>query len=112
MNKTLVLKAIADETRMKILVLLLKHSFCVRALANHLQLTEATISQHLKILREAGLLTGEKRGYFMHYDVERNALRELAREIDALAALTRDVCTPGKGVCQPLDRTKCHGNTL
>ena len=66
MDKQKVLKAIADETRMSILKLLLRHNYCVRALANELNLTEATISQHLKVMREAGLLTGEKRGYFMH----------------------------------------------
>ena len=87
MDTTTVLKAIADETRMKILTLLLRHSYCVRGLANALELTEATISQHLKVLREAGLLVGEKRGYFMHYDVERSALHELAGEIEALPLL-------------------------
>ena len=51
MDKTNVLKAIADETRMNILMLLLRHNYCVRALANELNLTEATISQHLKVLR-------------------------------------------------------------
>lgn len=108
MDKTLVLKAIADETRMKILTLLLKHNYCVRALARNLNFTEATISQHLKVLREAGLLVGEKRGYFMHYDVERNVLRELAGEIEALAAIEREACTPEKGGCHPAEQEKCH----
>ena len=89
MNRTSVLKAIADETRINILELLLEHNYCVRALARNLELTEATISQHLKVLREAGLLTGEKRGYFMHYDVERKTLRELGGEIAALAKIKR-----------------------
>ena len=76
MDKNKVLKAIADATRMNILTLLLKHNYCVRALANELELTEATISQHLKVLREAGLLVGERRGYFMHYLVNRSVLLE------------------------------------
>lgn len=59
MDKREVLKAVADETRMNILKLLLGHNYCVRALANELGLTEATISQHLKVLREAGLLVGK-----------------------------------------------------
>lgn len=106
MNKTLVLKAIADETRMKILTLLLKNNYCVRALARNLELSEATISQHLKVLREAGLLVGEKRGYFMHYDVERTVLHELAGEIETLAVIEREACTPEGGGRH--ENCKCH----
>lgn len=90
MDRIAMLKAIADETRMRLLILLLKHNLCVRALARTLGLTEATISQHLKVMREAGLLVGEKRGYYVHYDVRREELRELAIEIDALAAIERE----------------------
>jgi len=124
MDRAMVLKAIADETRMKILTLLLRHSYCVRALANELELTEATISQHLKVLREAGLLVGEKRGYFMHYDVERSVLHELAKEIESLAAIEREACNPAKrddcpavepkncikkGQCSDEVKEFCHG---
>ena len=108
MELTAVLKAAADESRMKILKLLLGHNFCVRALARNLKLSEATISQHLKILREAGLLTGEKHGYFMHYDVNRTVLEELSAELKALAAVRREVCTPAKGGCRPSERENCH----
>lgn len=109
MDKSTVLKAIADDTRMKIVTLLLKHNYCVRALAKELSLSESTISQHLKVLREAGLLIGEKRGYFMHYDVERTALRELAGEIEALAAVKREACTQEAGRCGSSEHEKCHG---
>ncbi len=124
MDKKTALKAIADETRMSILNLLLRHNYCVRALANELNLTEATISQHLKVLREAGLLVGEKRGYFMHYSVERSALHELAKEINALAAIEQAACQPEKrddcpaeekqdcsrkGKCSDEVKEFCHG---
>ncbi|HHX95292.1 MAG TPA: winged helix-turn-helix transcriptional regulator [Clostridia bacterium] len=92
-----VLKAVADETRMNIIKLLLRHNYCVRALASTLGLTEATVSGHLKILREAGLLVGEKRGYFMHYDVNRSALRELASFFETLSEMEREKCTPENG---------------
>ena len=108
MDRTLVLKAIADETRMNILMLLLKHNYCVRALARNLELSEATISQHLKVLREAELLSGEKRGYFMHYDVQRTILHVLAGEIEALAMIEREACTPEKGGCHSSEQKRCH----
>lgn len=108
MDKTLALKAIADETRMKILSLLLKHNYCVRALARKLELSEGAVSQHLKVLRDAGFLTGEKRGYFMHYDVNRDVLHALALEMEKLASVEREACTPEEGGCPSSERELCH----
>ncbi len=107
-NTTSVLKAIADDTRLKIVKLLLQHNYCVGALARRLQLTEAAISQHIKVLREAGLLIGEKRGYFMHYDVDRDQLRMLAAEFEELAAIQREACKPEKEGCMQKKQEKCH----
>ena len=106
--RTVLLKAIADETRLKIITFLLGHNYCVRALAKQLEISEAAVSQHLKILREAGLLIGEKKGYFMHYDVNRNVLRDLAHEIHSLADIERKVCLPKQGVCQTSETVKCN----
>ncbi len=70
------------------------------------------MSQHLKVLREAGLLVGEKKGYFMHYDVNRNVLRELAREIDTLTEIKREACSPKQGGCQSKEAEKCHSQDM
>ena len=59
-----VLKAIADETRLKIIKLLLGHDYCVKGLAKRLDISESAVSQHLKLLKEIGILEGEKRGYY------------------------------------------------
>ncbi len=82
-----VLKALADETRFNLLNLLLTHDLCVGALARHLSISEAAVSQHLGKLREAGLVRGEKRGYWTHYSVDRERLGELADSLTELAAL-------------------------
>ena len=82
-----VFKVLADDTRFKLINLLLTHDFCVGALAHHLGISEAAVSQHLKQLREVGLVKGEKRGYWTHYIVERNKLSELARLIKELTSL-------------------------
>jgi ArsR family transcriptional regulator len=79
------LKALADETRLKLLSLLLNHDLCVGALAHRLGISEAAVSQHLQVLRKAGLIKGEKRGYWTHYAVERNLLKELADRLNAIA---------------------------
>ena len=124
MEKVTVLKAMADETRMNILMLLLRRSYCVRALAEELKLSEATVSQHLKVLREAGMLSGEKHGYYMHYNVEHPVLNELAGEITAMAGIEREACRAGeregcpakqkqgchkKGSCDEEVKEMCHG---
>ena len=107
-NNTVILKAIADDTRLRIVKLLLQYNYCVGALARRLKLTEAAVSQHLKVLREAGLLIGEKRGYFMHYDVDREQLRALASEFEELAAIQREMCKPENEDCMQEKRDKCH----
>lgn len=86
MDKILeVLKAISDEKRFNIINLLLQHNFCVKALAKRLNLSEAAISQHLKVLREVGLVKGEKKGYYTHYAVNRDMLYELSKSIKEMA---------------------------
>lgn len=113
-NTTAVLKAIADDTRLKIVKLLLQHNYCVGALARRLELTEAAVSQHIKVLRKAGLLIGEKRGYFMHYDVDREQLRALASEFEKLAEIQKEECKPqDEGCTKKKENThhrdcKCH----
>ena len=98
-DNIIMLKAIADETRLEMLRLLLCRSYCVGALARKLELTEAAISQHLKVLREAGLVTGEKRGYFTHYDVDRDRLLSLGGEIEKLTEIERKPCEPEQEEC-------------
>src|SRR5690554_4561560 len=108
MEITKVLKAIADETRFKILKMLLKHNYCVRALSRKLELSESAVSQHLKVLREAGLLIGVKKGYFMHYDVDRDTLSELSLKIEELAKIEREVCNPTSAGCESSEQKRCH----
>ena len=90
-------RALADDTRRRIILLLLGHNYCVSELARVLEISESAVSQHLRVLKEADLLTGEKRGYYMHYDIDRDKLRELAREIDGMADLERQACTGPEG---------------
>ena len=79
-------KALGDETRFKILDLLLGHDLCVGALARRLKVSEAAISQHLQVLRKAGLVRGEKRGYWTHYTVQTDMLTEIGDDLKKMAA--------------------------
>jgi ArsR family transcriptional regulator len=89
MNDLIILKAVADDTRLKIIKLLLLHNYCVGALAKQLDISEAAVSQHIKILKEANLLTGEKRGYFTHYTVNKERLSEISSFFGELVSIER-----------------------
>ena len=75
------LKALSDDTRLKLVILLLNNDYCGKALAKRLSVSESAVSQHLKVLREAKLVKGEKRGYWVHYSVNKERLKELAQQI-------------------------------
>lgn len=103
-----VFKALGDETRFNIVQILLRHNCCVRSLARRLGLSEATVSQHLKILREAGVICGNKKGYFVYYSVCHDLLKELATDLQAWSELPPAVCSPEKGGCNSTERVHCH----
>lgn len=58
-STAMMFKALADENRLLLLRLLLRRNCCVRALARQLDISEAAVSQHLKVLREAGLISAK-----------------------------------------------------
>ena len=47
---------------------------CVNALAHRLGVTQSAVSQHLRVLRQVGLVNGERHGAFVHYRLDREAL--------------------------------------
>ena len=61
------LKALGEPTRLKIYQVLLERKHCVRSLSKKLGISESAISQHMKIMKDADLVFGEKFGYHTHY---------------------------------------------
>jgi len=74
-----ILKALSDPTRLKIIILLKKDDrwLCVNAITNKLHVTQSAVSQHLRILRQAGLVRNERKGYHIHYALDLAAFNEL-----------------------------------
>jgi ArsR family transcriptional regulator len=72
-------KALADATRIEIVALLARarEPLCACDIEGHFELAQATVSHHLKILREAGVLTSERRGTWIFYSLEPTALERL-----------------------------------
>ena len=74
-----IFKVLSVETRVRIIELLKQRSLCVNALANALDVSQAAVSQHLRVLRDADAVVAEKRGYFVHYRVNEKTLAEWSR---------------------------------
>ncbi|MGN6162627.1 MAG: ArsR/SmtB family transcription factor [Marmoricola sp.] len=74
------LKAIADPVRLRLVSLVASHidgEACVCDLNDAFDLSQPTISHHLKVLHEAGLLDRTKRGVWVYYQVNRAAMSDL-----------------------------------
>lgn len=103
MNLEHMLKALGEPMRLKIFQALLERKHCVRSLSRKLGISESAISQHLKIMKDAGLVYGEKYGYHMHYLPSQDAIDYLAKQFGqmrkASLAVDRDMA-----ICQ----CECH----
>ena len=71
-----VFKVLSVATRVRMIELLKHRALCVNALAAQLGITPAAVSQHLRVLRDADIVTGDKQGYFVHYRVNNKTLAE------------------------------------
>lgn len=76
-----IFKVLASPARIRILALIKNRSLCVSILAGELGITPAAVSQHLRILRDAGLAVGEKRGYYVHYRADNDSLKKWQKKI-------------------------------
>ena len=79
-----IFKALGDETRVKILNLISNKTMCAKGIAKHLNISEAAVSQQIKILKEAELIVGYKIGYHVNYDLNEVKLRNSIKFIESI----------------------------
>ena len=91
------LKVLSVETRVGIIQLLKGRALCVNALACRLDVTQGAVSQHLRVLRDAGLVIDEKRGYYVHYHLNEKALAQWQEAIQNVFAVNSETHTEQKG---------------
>ncbi|WP_354644679.1 ArsR/SmtB family transcription factor [Kitasatospora camelliae] len=84
-----VLKVLADPLRMQIVQLLAREALCTTHLVEETGARQTNLSNHLKTLRDAGLVDTEPCGRFTYYSLRPEALEALAGELAALAATAR-----------------------
>ena len=83
MEKTVeLLKAIADETRFKIILLLSKQEMAVCEFINALNLSQPAVSHHLKILRQAGLVKDNREGKWIFYTIDHQKFKDLGNDLE------------------------------
>ena len=82
------LAALADPTRLQIVELLAcqEEPLCVCDIQEHFTLGQPTISHHLRVLREARLVTWEKRGLWVHYALNHLVLAQVSEHLGELVA--------------------------
>jgi DNA-binding transcriptional ArsR family regulator len=84
-----IFKVLGVETRVKIIELLKSQGpLGANAIAEHVGITPAAVSQHLKILRQVGLVRSERQGYWIPYTINAEALEHCRR-------ILTEVCTCG-----------------
>ena len=75
------LHIITMPTRYQILMLLLNHHYCGKALSAKLGISESAVSQHLQVLKNCGLVTGLRIDYQMHYQVNKDLMLRAANAL-------------------------------
>jgi len=102
------LKVLSVGTRVRIVQLLKGRALCVNALAHQLDVTQSAVSQHLRVLRAAGLVIDEKRGYYVHYRLNEKTLAEWKEAVNHMLDAKFENCSEKKGTqkCAVTKRTK------
>lgn len=91
--------ALSDPTRLLILQRLRFGERCVCELTDALDAAQSRLSFHLKVLKDAGLVTDRREGRWMYYTLKTDALDEAAELAEAMAAAPKGGAERARGCC-------------
>ena len=77
-------KILSVDRRIEIIEHLKNGPMNVNSLAEILKVSSSAISQHLRVLKSAGLVSDERKGYFIHYSLNRNALERTRQRLNRI----------------------------
>lgn len=77
-------KAFADENRIQILELLRDGERCACRLLEEMKITQPTLSHHMKILCDSGIVVGRKEGKWMHYSISEDGIGDVRNYLDEI----------------------------
>ncbi|MFH1512327.1 MAG: metalloregulator ArsR/SmtB family transcription factor [Bacillota bacterium] len=110
-----IFRALSVESRLRIMQLLSRRTLCVGVLSELLGISAGAVSQHLRVLRDAGLIESERRGFYIHYHVAAGAAERctaaMASLFDSRSEKTRPVRKGKPESCPPDRARKCHGRS-
>lgn len=87
-----VFQALSSTTRRKILAYLSASSMTAGEIADRFDITKPSLSKHLSILENAGLIFGEKKGQYVHYSLVEDNL------VNTLHGFMQEVCPMGRAI--------------
>ena len=97
-NRAVIFKALGDENRWKILDILKGGEKCACVLLNKLEISQPTLSHHMKILCDARLVNGRKEGKWTHYSISEKGAEQAKECLRQLTTL--DVESENKSCCE------------
>jgi DNA-binding transcriptional ArsR family regulator len=77
-------KILSVDKRIEIIERLKKEAMSVNTLADALGVTQSAVSQHLRVLKAAGLVRDERRGYWIYYSLNRDALEKCRQRLNRI----------------------------
>ena len=92
-----VFKAFCDENRLQILELLRSGEKCACKLLEEMSISQPTLSHHMKILCDSGIVVGRKEGKWMHYSISPEGVQIAKAQLNTLTAI--DPCSEHEPCC-------------
>jgi DNA-binding transcriptional ArsR family regulator len=96
-------RLLSVDKRIEIIEQLKKGPMSVNALADALKITQSAVSQHLRVLKAAGLVRDERKGYWVYYSLDREALEKCRRRLNRICTCG---CMEGKKKIQRVRVTR------
>ena len=90
-------RALGEPVRLRILERLTGGELCACDLLENLDISQPTLSHHMKVLLETGLVEGRRQGIWVHYSIRREAVEDLKSVVSELVPASIDT---GKSCCE------------
>lgn len=88
-----IFKALCDENRVRILKLLCTGEKCACKILDELNVTQPTLSHHMKILCDSEIVVGRKDGKWMHYSISESGANQAKEILNCLTAINNEDCS-------------------